>query len=307
MPQSNALRKLEKLLTEAVATGNQKQSCGSILLKATGTESISRLIEFYELLSKAEQEAKSIRNKPNLDRYLKILDGLYQHFITQHIWGAPWSVFYNYIEEKNLLTTLDSLADFYHNQNPKIFLEKEFLGELDSEFNLLLNDISESDLSKNLKRFLTIQIESILRAIRRYDIDGTEGLEKATKVVITELMMIENKLKDEDKKNPIVKKIISTTIGLAWFFIPTSIYDVIGAVPDIHEFWVPNYEQLAATREKVAQITCETMTIQEIFEKALDAFDKEQSKSLAGTSEPKLIPPAPENDLEASTNDESTS
>jgi hypothetical protein len=305
MQQSSALRRLEELLNEAVTLGNKQQPCGFILLEVIGSQSIPRLMEFYELLSKAKEEARNIKNKPKLDRYLKILDDLCEHFLTQHVWGTPWSVSCNYIEQRDFLTTLDSLADFYHYQNPNVFLEREFLEKLDSELTSLLNNIFESDLSKDLKRFLSIQIESILKAIRRYHIDGTEGLEKATKLVITELMMTEHKLKDKDKKNPIFTKITSTVISLSLFFIPTSIYDIIGAVPDIHEFWVPNYQELVATREKVAQITCETVTIQEKIEKVLDAFDKEELKRLTGTSEPKLLSPAEKNDLEASTNDES--
>ncbi len=196
MTQSSALRKLEELLTEAVETGDTKQFARTILLEAmTKKGSPADFIDFYALLDKAKEEAKSIKNKPRLDRYLKTLNELCQLFVTEHIWNAGWLTFANYIENKDVLNTLDSLADFFYFQNPRLLLEEDFLKQLTDEFTSLLDEVLKSNLSKDLKQFMTIQLENILKAIQRYYMDGTEGLEKAVKSLISELMIVESNIK----------------------------------------------------------------------------------------------------------------
>ena len=74
---------------------------------------------------------------------------------------------------------MDALADFFHAQDPLVFLEQDFLDQLKTEFQSLSDSILNSTLSNELKKFLIEKVEDILAAIRRYHIDGTEGLTKA--------------------------------------------------------------------------------------------------------------------------------
>lgn len=204
-----------------------------------------------------------------------------------------------------VLNTLDALANYFHSQNPAILLEQDFLQKLNGEFESLLDGILNSNLSGELKRFLRERLEDILRAIRRYHIDGTEGLEKAAQSLVSDLVMTEFSLKDEDKKNPMYKHIKAWVISLLLYITPSP-YDIIGAIPDIYDFWVPKFEELAAGHEKVEQIICEAPTIQEAFEKASNTFDKQPQKSIAGGKELKALPASKE-DLEATKEDESDS
>lgn len=295
MQKSNALRRLEKILTEVVTSGATQQSSGPILLKAMKlSEHPQNIIDFYELLSKAKEEAKSIKNISNINRYLQTIEELYQIFVLNHLWVTAWSTFAAHIEGKGVLNTLDALAEFFNSENPEIFLEQDFLEKLNDEFRNLLDGILKSSLSKELKRFLIERIEDILKAIRRYHIDGTEGLEKATKALVSDLVMTEHSLQDKDKDNPVYKNAKAWVLSLLIYIAPSP-YDIIGAVPDIYDFWVPKFEELAAGREKVEQIICETPTIQEAFEKASNTFDRQPQKSITGGRELKALP--------ASTND----
>lgn len=62
MQQSNALRRLEEMLAEAVTSGDRNQPSGPILLKAMKLSAQPQnIVDFYELLNKAEEEARSIR------------------------------------------------------------------------------------------------------------------------------------------------------------------------------------------------------------------------------------------------------
>ncbi|MGB8702835.1 MAG: hypothetical protein WCD18_25750 [Thermosynechococcaceae cyanobacterium] len=306
MMQSSALRRLEEILTKAVANGDIQQASGPILLEAMNLENQPHnIVDFYELLNKAEEEARSIRTKTRIDRYLQTIEKLHEYFVVQHIWGIQWNAFATYIEDKGVLNTLDSLAEFFHSENPTIFLEEDFLEKLNSEFTLLLEKILQSDLSKDLKRFLTGQIENILKAIRRYKIDGTEGLKKAAQSLVSDLVMTEYDLKDVDKRNPIYTCVKAWGLSLLLYIAPSP-YDVIGAVPDIYDFWVPKFEELSTGHKKIENIVCETPTIQEAFEKASNAFDRQPQKSIEGGQELKALPASKEN-LEANTDSKSDS
>jgi len=72
MKQSNALRTLEIILDEAVTKGEPSQSAGSILLKAMKLDAQPQsLVDFYELLNKAEEEARKLNNIPKINRYIQ--------------------------------------------------------------------------------------------------------------------------------------------------------------------------------------------------------------------------------------------
>ncbi|MBD1927347.1 hypothetical protein H6F74_14005 [Trichocoleus sp. FACHB-90] len=195
MEQSNALRRLEIILDEAVTNGNGEQSSAAILLEAmTLAVQHRNIVDFYELLNKAEEEARKLNKFPKIDRYIKVIEELQDVFIANHIWSSKWSIFADYIDNKGVLNTLDALANYLHSQNPKIFIEQDFLNDLNTTFSSLVEKVMESDLSKELKIYLIERIEDILKAIRRYAIDGTEGLEKAAKSLVNDLAVTEHNL-----------------------------------------------------------------------------------------------------------------
>lgn len=308
MQQSNALRKLEEILTEAVADGDRSRAAGPILLKAMKlSEQVTAkdLVDFYELLNKAEEEAKSIRNKPRINRYLQTLDELHEIFIVNSVWNEAWKTFAIHIERGGVLNTLDALADFFYFQSPTRLLEQDFLEKLNDEFKELLDKVVESNLTKELKRFLIERIEDIQKAIRRYHIDGTEGLEKSAKSLVSDLVMAEHSLEDEDRNNSAYKQVKAWVLTFLIYITPSP-YDIIGAVPDIHDFWKPKFEELAAGCKKVEQIIDERSTIQEAFEKAVNIFDRYYQKSIAGKKEIKALPASKEN-LEATTDKDNKS
>lgn len=290
--QSSALRRLEEVLTIAVANGERTHASGPILLEAMKLSSESRnILDFYELLNKVEEEAKSIRNKQNIDRYIQSIEKLHQVFVDNHTWGAPWNIFATYIEDKDVLNILDALADFFYSQNPTIFLEQEFLENLNREFNSLLDEIISSELSKELKRFLVERIADILTAIRRYHIDGTKGLEKAIKSFVSDLVISGHSLNNEVKKFSISRKCVSYITSLYFLITP-----IISIVPDIHGFWVPQYEKLVEDSKKIERIIDDSSTFQEVFEKASCIFTKQPQNMIAGREQRSL--PAPKEESE---------
>lgn len=304
MQQSNALRRLEIILDEAVASGDRNKPAGLILLAAMklGNQS-QNLIDFYELLNKAEEESRILESLPRIDRYLQSIVELHQVFVVNHVWATQWNTFASHIESRGVLVALDALANYFNTRNRALFLEQDFLEKLNSQFESLVNEVLVSDLSKELKRFLIKRIENILAAIRRYHIDRTEGLEKAAQSLVSDLVIIEHTVNDVDKKNPAYMHVKAWFLSFLLYITPTP-WDIIGAAPDIDGFWVPKYEELVAGHKKVEKIVCETPKIQDAFEKASNTFSRQPQKSLTGSKHLKALPASRE-DAEVEKDDKS--
>jgi hypothetical protein len=57
--QANTLRRLSTILKEAIKNGNKGENIGTVLLKAMDLERrAGNLVEFFEILNKAEYDAK---------------------------------------------------------------------------------------------------------------------------------------------------------------------------------------------------------------------------------------------------------
>ena len=290
MQQSNALRKLEEILTEAVNNGNKKDPSGNILLKVMNLSQPQEIVDFYELLNKAEEETRSAKTKDTIDKYLKVIEEMQAFFVLNHLWGSPWQLVADYLESKNVLVILDALADSFSARNPTLFLEQSFLEQLDEQFQELLSVILNSDLSRELKKFLIKRVEDILKAIRNYYINGTEGVEKATKSFVSDLVLSEDKFRSEDKNNSVYKRAKAAVLGMLVCLNPGP-YDIIGAVPNIYEFWIPKIEELTICTNEIERLINEDLTIQECLQKASNVFDKQQQKSITGKDQ-KILPPS---------------
>jgi hypothetical protein len=178
MNQSNALRQLENILDEAIKNGDPKQLCAPILLAAMGLEIKSQnIMDFYELLNKSETEARKLRNIPKLDRYIKVVEDLQVIFANNNAWTTPWGNIFPHIENTNVLATLDALANYLYSQNPQLLMEEEFLGQLHSELDSLIEETLASNLSKEVKLFLIERLEELIKAIRRSQY-GTKSLKR---------------------------------------------------------------------------------------------------------------------------------
>ncbi len=289
--QSNALRRLEEVLSNALNQGDPKAIAGHVLLdKMQLPRNPIYVLDFYELLNQATEEAINIKNKPKLDGYIQVLGDLQEFFVVNHVWSHQWLTYSSYIDKGNIMNTLDALAEFCGSQNPAILLGKDFLLELNSRLNELLNETLQSDLSKGFKSFIVERIEDIISAIRRYHIHGSEGLEKAAKALIGDMSMVEHTLEKSDRNNPVYKKVVGWGSGILIFLMPTNIYDVIGVAPYLQDFLMPKIEEMVTGCENIMQMTGENSTIQDVFEKARGVFDSKDRKSLMSAKELKALP-----------------
>jgi len=288
--QTSALQRLTKILGDAVlhspVSEYGDEFAKSVLLLYINTPDNSpHLIDFFSILSTAREEIGRMKGRESSRR---VIERLNDYFIDNI--DIRWRGFEKFIDNGNIIDLLRSLTDHYHTQNPTIFLESDFLDGLKDQFNSLLDEIVDSDLSNNLKRFLTKQIENILYAIRRYSIDGTEGLEKAIKSFFSDLAIVESHLDNKDKKNPIYKNCQSWVSALLISLLYPSAYDIIGVYPTINDYYFPKIEELVKHTKEISGNIGE-ISIQEVLEKSLNSFNKQPQKSLPG-KEQKSLPSA---------------
>ena len=289
---TSALQRLSKILNEAVLnalpTWGNESAITVLCLYINPPDTSYDIIDFFALLSTAREEIGRMKDREPSRR---VINKLNDYFINKNSADAKWSDFSKFIDDGNYIFLLSSLADHYHTQNPTIFLESDFLDGLKEQFNSLLNEIIASDLSNSLKKFLIKQIEDILYAIRRYPIDGSDGLQKATQSFVSNLVTIESHLDKKDKKNSIFRKSVSKIIVLLHFLLPNSVYDTLGVIPAIDDYYRPRIEEFIQNWQEVEASTDEESTITEIMEKSLKVSNKQPQKSLPG-KEQKSLPSA---------------
>jgi hypothetical protein len=289
--QTSALQRLSKILSNFMQEPMTQPSFPAItkLLEYINTADDSpHFMDFFTLLSTAREEIGRMKDRESSRR---VIEKLNDYFINKNTADAKWSDFRKFIDDGNYIFFLNSLADHYHTQNPTIFLESDFLDGLKEQFNFLLDEIINSDLSSNFKSFLAKHIEDILYAIRRYSIDGTEGLEKATKSFVSDLAMMDSRLNNKEKENPLYKKSVSAFLALSLHFLSPNIYDILGVIPAMDEYYRPKIERFIKDRQEIEASINETSAFTEIIEKSLQLSNKQPQKNLPG-KEQKSLPSA---------------
>lgn len=303
MKQDNALRRVEVALEQAVNYDEHDVSARSVISSVMGLDDSSlSLVSFFGLLDKAREEAQSLKNFERKARYIRRLNNLYGLLLKYDLDEVMWGTVAAEVDGTGILDSLDSLANYFHRQNPAVFLESDFLETLSDEIRSVLLLVQESELSRTLKVLLIQQLEGILQAIRRYEIEGTKGLKISVKSIIADLVVIEHELEERDKQSPIYKKVVGWAGALLLYLAPPpNVWDLIGAVPDVNEFWVPKIEELLAEQQRVESAFDNTSTVQDVLARAAAIMKDQPQRFLEGSAEQKALPPADnEQDLDSS-------
>ena len=294
--QSNALQRLKDVLSKANETGNNNEKAGPLLLKSMCLEAEpSNLIDFYELLNKAVEEVRKLEYSLSESDYIHVLLALQKVCIERHLWSVNWATVSTHINSTNTITILSLLASKVHGQKPTILFDQTFLDELKLKFESLFERVRDSDLSDELKRFLLTRIDDILIAIRRYHVDGSQGLEKTNKLLIADLLLKEHEITPEDKKNPLLKSVMALPLVLVGHFFSFSAVDLISAVPAVNTYWIPRIEVLTSKTDELVGTKpsqAETETLQDFSKSALTVIDSQSSRNRIEAEKPREIAPA---------------
>jgi transcription termination factor NusB len=286
MQSSNVLSRLEQVLSDALDKGQRGNTSGSVLLAAMGLPiSASNLVDFYGLLNDARVESEILGVISGKTTYVKALRSFSDYFISNNLWQHEWSATAQYIESTNLIALLGLMAGSTHSQRLARVLDENFLHTLKDQVEALSQQVKESDLSASLKNFILRRLAEILVEICRVGSCG-ESLERIANSLVGELVVVERKFSNDDKKKFIYKKFqwLLATLGS---FLTVNAADFIGAVPAIQEYWLPQYEECIS---EAIDPESEVTPIQEVCEKAIKLFSSHPQKAITG-KELKSLPP----------------
>ena len=113
MNETSALSLLHKTLRIVLNAKPQsdEELAGSFLMKAMGySDSPEKFIHFYELLSKAEEEARSIKGNSYLNDDLQVLSEFHVYVVVTNIWNEKWRSFTHFVRSNRILNILNSLS-----------------------------------------------------------------------------------------------------------------------------------------------------------------------------------------------------
>lgn len=298
MESSSALQRLVNILENADSTAkkirknhpDKEVRAIEALVSAMGFSSWEPqyIFELYSLTSEAFKEAERLDKVRTKKHYGRLLEDIVDFFGSPGFYSITWHTFQEELLNKRILVSLDSLAESYSNQFPKaVVLNKNALDIIYTKFSKLSKDVTESDLPDNLKSFLFEAIERMLSELRRYNLDGTEGLQRVSKDLISDWLTIAPKIPENEVKKPIMKRTLS------WFGVLNSFLGVnLLALMDVVPAYFPTIEKLMEVQEIIeAKSINRTLSLQEIICEATDLFNEKDIKALEGVREPKALPP----------------
>jgi hypothetical protein len=288
--QDSALRRLHYLLTQAIGSGALASRASEVLQSVnilTG-ESLG-ILDFFHILRQASLEARKITKPVNAKDYIPELDSFQEFVISNDVCVAQWIVYRNRMNSCNTILVIDALANYYSLEYPSISLKEDFLKSLLDELNTILQEAIDSDLPKELKRVISSSLNGIIQSIHKYNIDGTDGIRHAVQALIAELLIFESTSTDAKpiRTNNVFRK--SSIIGtLLLSLLRPSVYDIIGAAPDINSFWIPAIQQLY---EANVNQDVELPSLQELLKLSEEKLRIKCPNSLPGAAMPRGLLP----------------
>jgi hypothetical protein len=292
MSQPNSLRNLYDIFDRSLSTGVPSQKAALVLMPAMNCEvKAKNIILLYKILDSSLEESKRIKKKPNLTRYISELESLHNDFVLNNPWTVPWNNFIPIV--KGVMTTLDALANYYHDENATPFLDRDFLDGLIEELGLLNNLVFEADISSDLRKTLLRSLDDILTAIKAYQIDGNRGVGYAVDSAFSELNVIQTRLGEADKKSYAYRR-SAAFFAAVFVFVKPSLFDIIGVIPDVPSFWMPKIAEFQKSYEKLTICAEKSPYIGDCFNEAVQNIINPQKELPAASNNKKLLTAAKE-------------
>ncbi|QCS49267.1 hypothetical protein FEK30_07360 [Picosynechococcus sp. PCC 11901] len=203
--QSSQLRTLQRIFKEAIKSGKTDSAAKDVILPLIKLPvNADSVITFYGILFNAANEVNSFRSSPTMEKdilqeSLQSITKLNRFFVENNIWNTPWQKFSTFLKNANYILLLDNLSNYYYSAYKLKTVDEEDLEKIAQKINQLLDDVDKSGLPSNVKNVLISHLNEILRVISRYQIDGTEGLQKVAKSMMTDLLLAEKSIDLEDQ------------------------------------------------------------------------------------------------------------
>jgi hypothetical protein len=288
--QDSALRRLHHLLTQAIDSGALAGSASEVLESVnilTG-ESMG-IFDFFYILRQASVEARKITKPAGVNQYIPELDRFREYVLVNDVYNTQWRDYKHRIDSCNTMLIIDALANYYSSEYPLMSHKEDFLKCLLEELNTILQELTDSDLPAELKRVISSNLNGIVQSIYKYNIDGTDGIRSAVQSLIAELLILESSnIGAKSIRASRVLRKASILGSLLLNLLRPSVFDIIGAVPDIQSFWIPAIQQLY---EDNVNRDVEFPSLQELLKLSEEQLHFKCQNSLPGAAIPKGLLP----------------
>lgn len=177
------------------------------------------------LLDQLDKVEEILRSKPDIEQtvYLQNFAGLRQGIATPTL-DALWAHSQRHLTAaavRDLLFCSTKISEFYSEGH----LEANEIKEIQVELGKLIESVSESSLSPELRQILLDLLEAVRRALAEYRIRGTSGLREATAQSIGFILLAWQQAKQDVEKEEVSRVIaflrkLDSVVGRVMKYMP---------------------------------------------------------------------------------------
>jgi hypothetical protein len=241
MSQNNSAHRLSEILERAINLEGSQNILSVLQQSMEATDNPYPIVDFFVLIADVEQSISYLKNIRKKNEYLGAINELKGLFSSYEVRNVDhWNFIKNEIRSKHLALIIDACGNFLSQEFLVTHLDEDEIKKYLSECEELLQEVTGSDLSDDLKTFLVIRLEEICTALRHYSIGGSERLQKIVEANIGGMILQSVNMKDKDKGNELLKKLFSwfITVG-ALLGMYNDVQTLLQSQP-VTEFFLPS-------------------------------------------------------------------
>ncbi|EDX82343.1 hypothetical protein S7335_900 [Synechococcus sp. PCC 7335] len=244
MSHDNPVRRLHQIITKAceIASAHRDRTVASsdiwastFKIRKNDHSALTGYAEaFYVLL---RQSRRVIEQLPVDDHspYLQALDFVSSTISKYGFFSPQWGNLGNTLQSKPMMAMLSMTADAIDRDVKQAALSQEHLTELLNLTKALLDDVLNSDLEEDLKSYLIVHLEDVVRAIRHYSVSGSEGLRLVINANIGATLLKSMGLSPQAKRQTEWRKFLGLMLKFG---------GLLGLVADADEYLLPKLEEI---------------------------------------------------------------
>lgn len=154
----------------------------------------------HRLIDQAKDEVRS-HSELRQDLYLGALDNI-ETAVSAAQFHVNWGSYVGQFQGPNLIA-LEFVAEQFDRLSSEEVIEASVLGELRKEIERVIEEVLHSAIDKELRDTLISRLEEARHAILFYQLDGADGLRRATEGAIGAMVVVREAATSERGKAPV--------------------------------------------------------------------------------------------------------
>lgn len=302
LERNNPVARLHQILT-AVEEHNAQDDRLVFPLAKTMELSISddgfaqAITSLMTLVEDVRKTVKTSARAISPHESLVIIDDLNKFILSSNVWELRVKSLKSWINSKYVLSHLAMLSAAVSQEYTKAAFGKGMLTQIVGKLNGIKDEIINSELSVDLKRFLLKRINELIWSVENYSVSGLDGIKSASDAFIGEVIIRRQSgcINDLDKRNPLFISVCSIFATLSVIAQVNATYlepilSTIVSSTDITERYLqPETEDF----ERISTVIEDALSRKESFEEAIgevvEKLKKDKNFYLEGR-QPKLLP-----------------